>query len=104
MNTAFHPKDSISSSSVPSGIQDQVDEAKIYLEKHKIQWAFEQITQALIYERPSNPNEFIIRKLELIKSSRVYSTFLKNEFIPFDTLGAWSSLHQFYKGQYHFSL
>jgi hypothetical protein len=36
-----------------SGYQDQIDEAKTYLDKHKIPQIMEDITQALVFERPS---------------------------------------------------
>ncbi len=38
---------------VVTGMEQQVDEANNYLEKHKIPWVLEQITQSLVYERPS---------------------------------------------------
>ena len=38
---------------VRTGFEEHFDEAKAYLEKHKIQWVLEQITQALVFERPS---------------------------------------------------
>jgi hypothetical protein len=50
---------------------EELNESKAYLEKHKIIPILEQVTQALVYEKPANPTEFIIRKLEAIRSSRV---------------------------------
>lgn len=38
---------------VVTGMEQQFDEANGYLEKHKIPWVLEQITQSLVYERPS---------------------------------------------------
>ena len=54
MNTASR----IQPISASPALEEQYDEARAYLEKHKIPAALEQITQALVYERPSNWIEY----------------------------------------------
>ncbi|XP_057313998.1 EF-hand calcium-binding domain-containing protein 10-like [Hydractinia symbiolongicarpus] len=46
------------------------ERAQFYLKKHKILELLENITSALVYERPDNPKTFIIDYIEKLKESR----------------------------------
>ncbi|XP_029909363.1 EF-hand calcium-binding domain-containing protein 10 [Myripristis murdjan] len=46
-------------------------EAADYLEKHKIIELFDNLTSMLFFHRPENPREFLIEKLEQLRSSKL---------------------------------
>ncbi|XP_071960824.1 EF-hand calcium-binding domain-containing protein 10-like [Antedon mediterranea] len=46
------------------------DEAKEYLEKHKILELFDNITASLVFQRPENPKEFMIQEIKQLKEAR----------------------------------
>ncbi|EGF78746.1 hypothetical protein BATDEDRAFT_90541 [Batrachochytrium dendrobatidis JAM81] len=46
------------------------DEARQYLEKHRILEIVQQLTTSLLIEKPVNPQEFMIRKLEAMRVAR----------------------------------
>ena len=69
--------DSIQFNNISQGIQksEEFDDARNYLEKHKILDVIQQLTVQLLIEKPNDPKEFMVRKLENMRVARVSTIF-----------------------------
>merc|ERR1712224_392808 len=69
--------------------QDPREKAEKYMEKHKILKLFEELGTAVIYERPADPNAFLIEELKKKTAKKTAHFFseqdVKTMFSMFDT-------------------
>ncbi|KAI9334512.1 hypothetical protein DFJ73DRAFT_799088 [Zopfochytrium polystomum] len=71
------------------------EEAKAYLEKHKLEHVMQQLMTVLVHQRPADPKALLVKKLEEIKSARArnqsLSLFTKENLVAvfriFDVTG-----------------
>ena len=60
----------------PAYYNEEWQETKEYMEKHKINDVIQQLTMACLIEQPENPREFMIKRLENIRAARVIGAHL----------------------------
>ncbi|KAJ3338720.1 PRP40 pre-mRNA processing factor 40 [Gonapodya sp. JEL0774] len=51
-------------------LNTQAQQAQKYLEEHKISELFQQLTAALLFYKPDDPKDFILKQLETLRTSR----------------------------------
>ncbi|KAI8854753.1 hypothetical protein BC829DRAFT_160810 [Chytridium lagenaria] len=52
------------------------EDAKAYLEKHRIPWVMQQLLTSVLHQKPADPRQLMIKKLEEIKVAKGQSMVL----------------------------